>query len=287
MTLVEAAIDFALEEHVYTISPAEIVEHIGPIEAGVAALLASYDAGRLQAEGVRVAIIGPPNAGKSTLLNHLLREDRAIVTPIAGTTRDTLEESLEVDGLRFILVDTAGLRETSAVVEALGVERSLGAVARADAVLVLGDPTAWQEVAGAAARAGNKPWSLVWNKSDLAEAPRAWTWAGPPPVATVSLSLATGTGTEVLGPLLIALARAAGVDRASESAVLTRARHRDVLTSCAESLERARMAAEGELGHELVALDLRAALDSLGELVGAVTTDDVLNRIFGDFCVGK
>lgn len=284
VTLVEAAIDFSLEEHVYSISAEAIVERLAAPLATIRALLATYDAGRMQAEGVRVAIVGLPNAGKSTLLNHLLGEERAIVTDVAGTTRDTIEEAITVNGVRYVLVDTAGVRETSDTVEAIGVDRARAAAYVADVLVWVEDasapPTTLEVLLG---RSPRQPVVHVRNKADLVGAAGRASASAP----HLAVSLTTGFGVEQLEPALVAAAEAAGLAPRSESVLLSRARHRALLEQALASLERAEEAAGSELGHELVALDLRGGLDALGDLTGAVTSDAVLNRIFGDFCIGK
>jgi tRNA modification GTPase len=321
VALVEAAIDFSAEEHVYTIGAEEIVARLDPVTSGIDALLATYDAGRLRHSGVRVAIVGAPNAGKSTLLNVLMGEDRAIVTATPGTTRDTIEESVDVGGVRFRLVDTAGIRATEDDIEAMGIERTRAAAQKADAVLLVvavGDEEAGATVA---AELGDRPWGLLVNKADLAPggervreaAARVVASSGRTPSVVVAGSLAGGAAPlEVLravgavsgsdaggeaadGPaplggleaLLLGLAESAGFRRGTESVLLSRARHRELLEDARGCLVRARGAAEADLGHELVAFDLRRGLDALGGLTGAVTTDAVLERIFGEFCIGK
>lgn len=293
VTLVEAAIDFSLEEHVYSISAESIVERLTPVRDGIAALLATYDAGRMRRDGVRVAIVGPPNAGKSTLLNRLLREERAIVTAVAGTTRDTIEESLALDGVRYHLVDTAGIRSTDDVVEALGVERSRRALAEADVALLVVDAGDWAAASPLLPELAGLPWLLLVNQVDrvpdlgVLDAAEA-SLDGPGRRGTLRVSLredASSVAQVEVG--LRGLAEAAGLRPGSESVLLSRARHRELLMEASSVLETAQTAAESELGHELIALDLRLGLDALGALTGAVTSDDVLARIFGDFCIGK
>ena len=287
--LVEAAIDFSLEEHVYTIDAETIAARLQPIMDGLHHLLATYDAGRLRHEGVRLAIVGPPNAGKSSLLNHLLDEERAIVTDVPGTTRDYLEEGVVIRGLLFTVIDTAGIRDTDDRVEALGVERSRGMVRGADAVLFIADasdPGPGLELY-AELRASDlnpsAPWTFVWNKMDRVSAAPD----GAPAEHTVSISVSSGDGLAALPGALLELAGRAGVRLDEDTVLISRARHRDALTGALDALERAFTASEGGLEHELIALDLRDGLSELGSLTGAVTSDDVLNRIFGDFCIGK
>lgn len=284
--LVEAAIDFSLEEHVYSLSSEEIVAQLAPIVERVERLLATYDEGRLRSDGVRVALVGPPNAGKSSLLNTLLGTARALVTEVAGTTRDYLEASWSHDGLRYVLVDTAGLRVTTDPVEALGVGLAREQALSADAVLVVApvdDPASAAQVVSEVREGFRGPVGLLWNKSDLGAPPSV-----PRGVArSHAVSLRDGDGVEGLAGLLRGLAEDAGLARGRSSVLITRARHRAHLSSARDALGRALEAASMGLGHELVAVDIREALVSLGALTGAVTTDAVLAQIFSDFCIGK
>ena len=282
--LVEAAIDFAAEEHVYSISAEEIREAADPVGNGIDRLLATYDAGRLRHDGVRVAIVGPPNAGKSTLLNRLLREDRALVSEVAGTTRDWIEEGIDIGGVLYRLVDTAGLRETEDPVERMGVDRTHERATRSDVVLVVVDASEPVGLVDLVSMLPPRPLGVVFNKSDRL--------GGSPPEAPVGvpsllISLSTGDGCDGLEPLIEELASSAGLRPASESTLITRARHREALQESRAALSRALRAADSGAGHELVAVDLRAALDALGAMTGGVTSEDLLARIFADFCVGK
>ena len=303
VTLVEAAIDFALEEDVYSISPAEIAAELAPALDGLRTLLATWDAGRLRHEGVRVAIVGRPNAGKSSLLNHLLGEDRALVTEIEGTTRDYLEEACELAGVRFVLVDTAGIRVTDDRVEALGVERARALAARADVVLLVADARDPAAAAALARELHVAVGGVLWNKRDLVPAAAAVdggaatalpslpdplslppTWRDAP---QAHVSLLTGEAVELIPELLTQLADRAGYRHTEETVLLSRARHRDTVAAAVASLERAIGAADAGMDHTFVALDLRAGLQSVASLTGAVTDDDILNAIFSDFCIGK
>lgn len=276
LVMLEAAIDFSLEEHVYSVSGDDVVAALEPVDRALRDLLAGEDDGRLRHDGVRVAIVGPPNAGKSTLLNALLGEDRAIVTPIAGTTRDVVQGELVVDGVRYVLSDTAGLRDTQDPVERIGVERARRAVESADVVLdvrsaALGDqPLVAYRV----------PAARVWTHIDIAEMPVSVPGA-------VGCAPLRGEGIDRVHATLRRLAMDAGLRDGGEGAVLTRARHRAEVRAAFEAVTRAMEAAAAGLAHELIALDVRLALDALGRLTGAVTSDDVLARIFEGFCIGK
>lgn len=282
VVLVEAAIDFALEEHVYTISPDEISERATPIRAALEKLLATYDDGRLRHEGIKLAIVGPPNAGKSSLLNHLLNEERAIVTDIEGTTRDYIEESCLIRGVHFRLVDTAGLRDTQDRVEAMGVEHARRLAQSADVVLVVGDASKPDQLTPILEELSGRTFGVLWNKADLVDEQRAAHG-----VATRQLSLQTGVGVEQLEELLLELASEAGYYRSKGSVLITRARHKDTLEVALEYLDAAVEAAFAGLDHSFIALDLRASLDAVATMTGAITSDDILNTIFAGFCVGK
>ncbi len=283
LMLVEATIDFSSEEHVYALAGEDVAARLDPILAEVGRLLGTWDAGRLRHDGVAVAIAGSPNAGKSSLLNRLLGTDRAIVSEIAGTTRDTVEDSLLIGGIEFRIVDTAGLRETSDRIEALGIERTRAAIARADIVIwVVGTDDGGLDEAASISH--HTPVGILWNKLDVREPP-----AAPPAWASESLavSLTRGDGCDQLLPWLECLATHAGLRLDEDTQLITRARHREALTDALAALSRAREAAAAGVEPDCYALDLREAVDALGRLTGAVTSDEILNRIFAGFCIGK
>lgn len=285
LMLVEAGIDFGLEEHVFSVDAAEVAARARAAGEEVAALLRTHAAGRMRSEGVRIALVGRPNVGKSSLLNRLLGRERAIVSEVAGTTRDTIEETVVHRGLLFRFVDTAGLHESDDRLESLGMERSRAALREADAVLMVaaGSEELASVLPEVAACSG--PFGVLWNKRDLGgEDPRGRT---PEAAGEGWVSLLTGEGTAELWPLLERLAGAAGVRFDEDTGLITRARHREALTEALDALMRAANAAEGGLDAELVALDLREALDALGKMTGAVTSEEILNRIFAGFCIGK
>jgi tRNA modification GTPase len=292
MVLLEAAIDFSLEEHVYSLGHGEMVARIDPLIAGLDALLGTWDEGRLRREGIRVAIVGCPNAGKSSLLNHLAGHERSLVTEIAGTTRDWIEETVQVQGHRLVLVDTAGIRQTDDRVEALGVARARAQVEGADArMLVLDSRSPEAGLALVEPSWGSRPLVVVWNHADGAGAcfaPARVEGAHhvrtclAPPVDAGGLEEALGWLVEACG-----LVGAGGAGRGGSGAVLTRARHREAVEEARAALAVAREAARAGRDPELVALDVRAGLDALGRLTGAVTSEAVLARILEGFCIGK
>lgn len=285
----EAAIDFSLEEDVETISHAEITTRLQGVERELKDLLGTWRDGRLRAEGVRVALIGAPNAGKSTTLNTLLGEERALVTPVAGTTRDWIEAAWRHEGLRYVLVDTAGLRETDDAVEALGVERSHAQLRAADVLLLVVD--ARQAEAHLPLlplqRDPPCPVGVLFTHLDCVDS----SWAPPEVCAGLPTALVAYAEPKEAYPALVTLlaelARQAGWGGGGEAPLLSRARHRALVQRALQSTERALSAASALYPPELIALDVREGLDAVGEMTGAVTTDDVLNRIFEGFCVGK
>jgi len=264
----------------------------------VTGLLASFKTGKLYRDGVKVVLAGMPNVGKSSILNALLRENRAIVTDIPGTTRDTIEESLVIQGLAFTVVDTAGLRETVDRVEAEGVKRSHDQVKSSDLLLLILDlsrPTESEEVALAQRlvkdlKQESTPVVLVLNKKDLVQGSNGEIAAATERIqaqATVRVSALTGEGIKELEETLFHTALRTGSHIEESNVTVTNTRHYDALLRASESLRAARESLEKGESSEFIALDLRGALDSLGEITGVVTTDDILNDIFSKFCIGK
>lgn len=277
---VTARIDFP-EDDVPDVPVAPLIE---PALAAADHLIATARTGRVYREGVRLAIVGTPNAGKSSLLNRLLGANRAIVTEIPGTTRDTLEETLNIEGIPFVVTDTAGIRESHDPVERFGIERSRAALEAADVILHVIDasrPVADDDRA-IARLIGERPSLLVANKSDLPAVADVASFG----LAPLAVSALTGTG---LPELHFALARlATGDDAAADDSVLvTNARHADGLVRARDHL-RAALATEREgLPADFVSIDLRLALEALGEITGESATDDLLDAIFTTFCIGK
>jgi tRNA modification GTPase len=278
--LVEAGIDFSDEGDV----PAELIaparEKVEELRSEIEATIESSARGERLREGLVVAIAGPPNAGKSTLLNRLARREAAIVSPHAGTTRDVIEVQLDLDGYPVVLLDTAGIRETSDPVEEEGVRRARDRAAEADLVLWLTDATADLVLPKTDATGG--PVWLVQNKVDLAGGDRHR--AAPDAVAAVfQISAVQGQG---LAELTAALARfAADYFASGESALVTRARQKALLVTTVAALRRAGKVGSG--ADEILAEELRIAAHALGRLLGKVDVEDILDKIFRDFCIGK
>jgi len=288
---VEAGIDF-VEEDITFIQTAELTAGVRQACGAVGGLLAHGREGRILREGVTAAIIGRPNVGKSSLLNALLRTDRAIVTPVPGTTRDVLEEVLNIRGIPVRLLDTAGIRETADPVEQEGVKRSRAAQKQADLLLIVLDGSEPLTVDDQAFLESVPPGMgqkrlLVVNKSDLPGRldPAALPPAGPD-CAAARISAKTGAGLDELRDRIRALLISPDFE-ARETVLVTHLRHQAALQRTHDSLAAALVSIEATAAGELIAMDLRAAIDALGEITGAVSTDDILDRIFKEFCIGK
>lgn len=276
ISLLEAGIDFA-EDDISVAPDSELLARLAPIRAGIARLESSFAFGRIVHEGFSLAIIGRPNVGKSSLFNALLEQDRAIVTDIPGTTRDTVSESAAIAGIPVRLIDTAGIRESSDPVESLGIERSHQASADADlTVLVFDASVGWTEEDQRL-----RPLTthlLVANKCDLT--------AQEIPADAIRVSAQSGEGLEVLRHAIVTAISPEGTLEAGDG-FLTSLRQKNLLSDCLIDLDRARVAIENHIPHEMLLLDLYAALRSMDGVSGATTADDILNRIFSTFCIGK
>lgn len=251
-------------------------------------LLDTCGRGRVLKRGVSAAIVGLPNAGKSSLLNALAGYDRAIVTNVPGTTRDTVEESVLCGGVLLRLTDTAGLRETEDTVERLGVERSRDAAQKAELVLAVLDGSAPQsaETEAVLKLAAQCPrWIAVWSKADLAAPPDTAPAPGlPAPAAVVSVSSVTGQGLDALAD---AVARLFPPNGAPAGEVLTNARQSEAVSRARDAVRRARAALEAGMTPDMVLSDAEEAMNALGELTGRTAREDIVSDIFSRFCVGK
>lgn len=288
---VEAGMDFA-EEDITFIQAAEVQQALTDTQRAVEQLIASYEEGRLVREGIKVAIIGRPNVGKSSLLNALLKLDRAIVSDQPGTTRDVIDESMNVRGIPLRLLDTAGLRQTQDSIEEEGIRRTEDAIAEADVLLLVMDGAegVTDEDRTVFETYGSRRHLLVINKMDLPESQAL----SPLPLGEgkgegpgfVKVSAKTGEGLDHLTSVIQSVCLKEGLE-ATPSVLVTRLRHKASLEQAHRSLEEAMRSLERKESGECVALDIRAALDALGEITGAVSTEDILDRIFHDFCIGK
>ncbi|MEZ4265193.1 MAG: tRNA uridine-5-carboxymethylaminomethyl(34) synthesis GTPase MnmE [Myxococcota bacterium] len=270
---IEVAIDF-IDDDVPVQDAEALADEALAIAGALSELAGTYERGRLWREGARVALAGRPNAGKSSLFNAWCRRDRAIVTPTPGTTRDTLEETVDLDGVPVVLIDTAGLRETDDDVEAAGIARAQAAMAAADLVIYLvapGDPA--PEVGeGSPAHA---PTLVVASKCDLAA----------PAGAALAVSATTGAGLDALARAVVE--RLGGGASDTGELVIARERHRAALARGAAALRDASALLRAGEPFELAAVDVQEAAQALGELLGQGTIEDVLDRLFSSFCIGK
>jgi len=284
----ESAIDFGDEEGIPGIDSSQLIERVDKLEFSLRGLLRSYDAGRRFRDGATVAIAGVANVGKSSLLNRLAGEERAIVDEAPGTTRDYLQAEVAVAGVPVLLVDTAGLRETKDPVERKGVLRSRDVIARADLVLFVldggrpageGDREAYREIAG-------RPHLVVANKSDLAPVEDGEAFRGEAFRGAVRVSAKTGEGMEAL---VSAAARELlpGEGAVRSEAPLTRERHRRAVGEALAALARARESALCGLSPEFPAADVREASNALAQLMGEIAPEEILDEIFRRFCIGK
>lgn len=279
-SLIELELDFA-EEDVEFMSLNEILKNIGEIEKEIDLLLKSYSFGRVIKDGVNVALVGRTNVGKSSLLNYFLKEARAIVSEIPGTTRDIIREDLSIDGILFKLFDTAGIRVTEDIVEKEGVIRSREAVKNADIVLFMNDV-----IGGFSSDLFNQLLEItseeriitVMNKIDLN---RTGTFR-----ADVKISAKTGEGIDELFSKLKEMA-VGSQSYTEKTAIITNLRHYYALKKANENLQYARNSINEKLTGEFIAIDLRNAEMALSEIIGKVTTEEILNNIFAKFCIGK
>jgi tRNA modification GTPase len=289
--LVEAYIDFP-EEEVELPDSAGFISSMQDILDRLSALSRSFEEGRLFREGAAMAIVGKPNVGKSSLLNTLLKKDRAIVTDLPGTTRDIIEEGLNIDGIPVRIMDTAGIREAHDLAEAEGIRRSLAAIEGADIILAVYDASrvldrADRQIIG---KVNNKKTISVINKWDISNGDFDAEDNGLNIYPTVKISALRGEGIDVLKDTIVAalLSNKAmpGQDSAADL-LITNVRHKQLVDGAFASLWQARGTFEKGEPLEVTALFLREALNSLGEIIGVVTTDDILNKIFSEFCIGK
>ncbi len=283
IALLEAGIDFA-EDDVEVTPDEEIVTRIDTIAAELGQLARSFDHGRMVHAGLRLAIVGRPNVGKSSLFNRLLERERAIVTASPGTTRDLVTDRLSLGGIPVELVDTAGLREAKDEAEAIGIRKSRETLADADIVMLVLDasvPLRDDEHQLIASLAGRRA-LVVRNKSDLSDAAEV---AADLPLVTETTSALTGEGIHDLRVALTHLVRNPAGE--SESGFLTSLRHFEAVTGALSALNAAKESVANKIPHEMLLLDLYAALRQLDSLTGETTAEDILNRIFSTFCIGK
>jgi tRNA modification GTPase len=287
--LIELELDFS-QEDVEFADRDQLKQLVGNIRTGIGKLLASFRFGNAIKNGVPVAIAGEPNVGKSTLLNALLNEERAIVSDIAGTTRDTIEDEVVLEGIRFRFIDTAGIRKTVDTIELLGIERTFDKIRSAALVMVLVDLTRtsldglealWASVNQEVRKEAEL--LLVFNKCDVVDKDVLEKYTKQFPEALV-ISAKSGTG---LDALVHEMVTKVGNKPAKGSTIVTNVRHFDSLFKADQALAEVLNGIEAGISNDFVAIDIRKALFHLGEITGTVSTDELLGNIFGRFCIGK
>jgi len=287
-SLVELELDFS-EEDVEFANRAQMKNLILQILKVITRLINSFELGNVIKNGIPVVIAGKPNVGKSTLLNALLNEERAIVSEIAGTTRDTIEDEMSIQGLRFRFIDTAGIRETDDLVEAQGVARSIAKINSSAVILYVYDVAETsllelQEIISEfkpILEKNNSTLFLVQNKSDQAS-------ATPHEIAglrSIPISALNKTGLQTLENELVKLVDIAAL--ASGESIVSNLRHTEALGNAAAALQKVLNGIDNPITSDFLAIDIKQALYHLGEITGSISTDDLLDNIFSKFCIGK
>jgi tRNA modification GTPase len=290
--LLEIDLDFS-EEGINVISGGDIERKLLAAKSRLASMAETFRTGRLYRDGVSVVIAGKPNAGKSSLFNALLKDARAIVTPVPGTTRDFLEESITLSGVLFRLTDTAGLRDTGDPVELEGILRSRKSLERGDVIVLVDDNATTGErtesLVGELPSSSHQTVVLVRNKIDLVPGATPETRefvSGSRRGKEIFLSAATGTGVHLLAEELIRVVAEGGAE-SHESVQITARRHWDSLNRAITSLDAGLSSIRKGATNEFVAFDVRESMAALGEITGEVTSEEILNSVFSAFCIGK
>ncbi len=280
---VEAAIDFP-EEEIDFLADERVLQELDALQRDIASLLESTRQGCLLHDGMTVVLAGPPNAGKSSLLNALAQSDTAIVSPIPGTTRDVLRERIHIDGMPLHIVDTAGLREASDAIESEGIRRARQQMQRADRILLVMEDTVADDLSTLVAEylPAKLPYVVIRNKIDLTERVPGKVTRGN--VVEISLSVKTGAGLDDLRQYL---KDCVGFHPAGEGMFMARRRHLDAIQRAQARLVQGKSQLQNARAGELLAEDLRLAQQALSEITGEFTSDDLLGRIFSSFCIGK
>ncbi len=284
----EARIDFC-EDDIAPLDPGFKLEQVDKIQEEIKRILENFEKGKIYREGIRASIIGPPNVGKSTLMNTLLGEERAIVTHIPGTTRDRIEETINLKGVPLILIDTAGLRKSDDLVESIGMEKTRESMKEADLILFMLDASEDNEENLMEILNFPDPEKslLIMNKVDLGKNyPRKLIEGYFPADRIAEVSLKDRKNLEMLEEKIVNMVFSGKAGSAAD-VILSNARHRDALKRTARHLDNARNSIMENMPDDFITIDLKSALDSLGEIVGKVTVDDLLERIFSSFCIGK
>ena len=287
-SLIELELDFA-EEDVDFADRKAFEALLEKINLLLKKLIDSFALGNSIKKGIPIAIIGPPNAGKSTLLNALLEEDKAIISSIAGTTRDSIEDEITIQGIGFRFIDTAGIRDTQDEIEQIGIQKTFEKAEQASMVLYLVDSqrfeeTKEEELAQLKQLQENypeKPLWVVWNKTDLAQQTHPKSLGGYP---SLNISAKTGEGIAALKQLLVDYLESQNFQ---DQSIISNSRHYAALNAALTEISKVQAGLANELSGDLLAIDLRQALYYLGEITGEVTNDELLGNIFANFCIGK
>ena len=282
-SLLELELDFSDHEDLEFADRTELFELTKEIDTHITKLAHSFETGQALKQGIPVAIVGKTNVGKSTLLNALLKDDRAIVSDVHGTTRDTIEDTIDIQGITFRFIDTAGIRQTQDTVEQIGIERTYAAIEKARIVLwIIDEQPSNEEINNILQRIENKRLIVVRNKTDKAN-DNHFTLSNHP---VVSISAKYGNGIEELEQAIYA---AADIPTLTDNDIIvTNARHYDALTRSHDCIQRVIDGLQMQLSGDLLSEDLRQALDTLAEITGGqITPNEVLGNIFKNFCVGK
>jgi tRNA modification GTPase len=267
--------------------PENLLDNLNEVLRSSNELIASYDKGKMIKEGVKTTIVGKPNVGKSSLLNSLLREERAIVTHIAGTTRDVIEEVVNIKGIPLVLVDTAGIRNTEDVIENIGVERSIQQIGKADLILFVldGSQEVQEEDKRIYEQIKGKNVIGILNKSDLKRVADIALFSD---IATwIEISAKENTGISDMEEKIYNTIVSGQVEDSSQKLVITNVRHKTALEKTKDSINNIFETIEIGFPMDLIAVDLKEAMDSLSEVTGEISSEDLLDHVFSNFCVGK
>ena len=284
----EARIDFC-EDDIAPLDPGFKLGQVDKIQEEITRILKNFEKGKIYREGIKASIVGPPNVGKSTLMNTLLGEERAIVTHIPGTTRDRIEETINLRGVPLILIDTAGLRKSDDLVESIGMEKTRESIRDADLILFMLDASVDNEENLSEILNFPDPQKslLIMNKIDLGRNyPRKLIEGYFPADRIAEVSLKDRKNIEKLEEKIVNMVFNGKAGSAAD-VILSNARHRDALRRTALHLSNARKSISENMPDDFITIDLKSALDALGEIIGKVTVDDLLDRIFSNFCIGK
>jgi len=289
-SLIELELDFS-EEDVEFANRTELFELLEKLKTEINGLMASFSVGNVLKHGIPVAIIGRPNVGKSTLLNTILQEEKAIVSDIPGTTRDSIEDTIVLDGVSFRFIDTAGLRASDDQIEAIGIERTMEKIQLAKIILFVFDVTKCNinrvkevlEEHRAMIEDPDKRVILIGNKIDqLVETPSGFT-----DLVEMETIFISAKRKENISMISDSLLKSVDMEQFSDNTIVSNARHYEALSNASKSIEEIEAGFNKKTPSDLIAIDIRNALHHLGEITGEVTTDEILGNIFGKFCIGK